>query len=214
MRKFALSVIVSLLVLSVFAAATENVVSGTVYKKSDSKVVSGAKITVVCNNNVQKTTSDYDGSYSIFYEEGLCEEGSKVKVTAEKGRLKGKTVETMTDFGLDVELGVGDLAIADVFVTKTGVTKPKLQVTGFVDDYSGEIFVKVNNYGAKSDADLIVTQMETGEQQREDLKLSKNAKLLRVFQFATMNLVPGENVIELFVQAGGVRVTKYISYYN
>ncbi len=105
----------SMLVFPSFASATENVVSGTVYKLKDSSIVAGAEVTVVCNNHVKKTTSDYDGSYVVFYSARECSEGSKVKVTAEKGRLYGKTVETMSDFGLEV-----DLAIADVFVKKVG----------------------------------------------------------------------------------------------
>lgn len=190
-------------------SASDSIVTGTVYKLRDSATVSDASITVVCNNIVQKTTSDYDGSFVVFYDSGECSEGDKVKVTAKKGRLQGNTVETMTYFGLEV-----DLAIADVFVKRVGVTKPKLQLTGFVDDYSKDVFVNIDNYGAKSDATLTVTQLNTGEQYRETLKLKKNAKLLRVFQFVTMDAVPGENVIELFAQASGVRVTKYISYYN
>lgn len=208
MSKKLILVLASLLVLSALAAATDNVVSGTVYTLSNSKVVSGADVTVVCNNNIRKTVSAYDGSYSAFYSGGQCDEGSKVKVSAKKGRLIGNTVETMSDFGLQV-----DLAIADVFFHRI-VNNPKLQMTGFVDDYSKDVFVNINNYGRKTDAKITATLLSTGETQREKLTLGSGAKKLRIFQFGTIDLIPGENVIELFAQAGSSRVTKYISYYN
>ncbi|MEM4266505.1 MAG: hypothetical protein QW404_00415 [Candidatus Nanoarchaeia archaeon] len=193
------------------ASASDNVVSGTIYKLRDSSTVSDASVTVVCNNIVKKTTSDYDGSYVVFYDPAECSEGDKVKVTAKKGRFYGSTVETMTDFGLIIDI---DIAVADVFVKRVGNGNPKLQLSGFVDDYSRDVFVRLNNYGAKSDTTLVVTNMETGEQFTETMKLKKNDKVLRVFQFVTMDLVPGENVIELFAKAGDIRSTKYISYYN
>jgi len=208
MKKFLIAFLSLVLFVGV-VSASDNVVSGTVYKLRDSAVVSGADVTVVCNNNIEKTTSDYDGSYAVFYSAGECSEGDKVKVTAKKGRLYGTTVETMSDFGLEI-----DLAIADVFVKKVGNEKAKLQLSGFVDDYDQSVFVHLNNYGQKSDATLTVTQLNTGERYEEKLKLKKNDKKLRVFVFESINLIPGENVIELFAQAGGVRARKYISYYN
>lgn len=214
MSKKLILVLVSLLVLSAFAAATDNVVSGTVYILSNSKAVSGADVKVVCNNNIIKTVSADDGSYSAFYSGGQCDEGSKVKVSAKKGRLIGNTVETMSHFGIDVNLGIGDLAaVADVFVHRI-VNNPKLQMTGFVDDYSKDVFVNIDNYGRKADATITATLLSTGETQREKLTLSSGAKKLRIFQFGTIDLIPGENIIELFAQAGSSRITKYISYYN
>ncbi len=211
MRKVAFSVMVllSVLTVSILVSASGNVVSGSVYKLKDSKIVSGAEITVVCNNHVEKTSSDYDGSYSVFYSSDECSEGDKVRVTAEKGRLYGRVVETMSDFGLDI-----DLVIADVFVKKHGNEKPKLQLYGFVDDYDGSVFVHLNNYGKKSDAVLTATLVDTGERYEERLKLKKNGRLLRVFTFDTLKLLPGENVIELFARAGDVSARKYISYSN
>lgn len=208
----------SFVIVSGFVAACDNVVSGTVYMLRDSRPVADASVTVVCNNNVQKTTSGYDGSYSAFYSREDCPKDSKVKITAKKGRLQGHTVETMKDYGVTVDLGMGseevDLAIADVFLKRVGSTNPKLQLSGFVDDYTKDVFVRIANYGRNSDATLTATLLSTGETQREDLNLGMGNKKLRVFQFGTIDLVPGENVIELFAQAGNSRATKYISYYN
>jgi len=210
LRKIALLVIlVSSLVCSGFASASDNVVSGTVYMLKDSKFVSGASITVVCNNHVKKAVSDSNGNYNVFYSLGECGRDSKVKITAKKGRLFGSVVETMRDHNVEV-----DIAIADVFVKKTGTQKPKLQLTGFVDDFTKDVFVRLDNYGGKSDAVLTATLINTGEYYREDLKLGKNEKLLKVFAFGTIDYVAGENVIELFAKAGDFRSIRYISYFN
>jgi hypothetical protein len=196
----------SLLIASSVASACDSVVSGTVYNKD--KIVPGADVTVVCNNIVKHTVSYSDGSYSAFYTNDECVRDDKVKITARKGKLHGTASATMTDYHLEV-----DIAIADVFVKKI-VERAKLQMTGFVDDYSKEVFVRLDNYGKRSDVTLTATLLNTGEQQIESLNMGKGAKKLRVFGFVTIDMVPGENVIELFARAGNERLTKYISYYN
>lgn len=186
-------------------SATGSVVSGVVYRDSDT--VSGASVKVVCDNHVRKTTSGYDGSYAVFYDPGDCTMDDKIKVSASKGRLFGSSVSMMPGYSAEV-----DVDISDGHSNKVG--KSKLQLYGFVDDYSREVFVHLNNQGRKSDVSLSATLLNTGEYYREDVDLKKNQRMLRVFSFDTVSLVQGENIIELLAKSKDSRAVKYITYYN
>jgi hypothetical protein len=71
------------------AAAAQTDISGTV--TNNGKVVSGAKVTVVCDNNSRKDTTDSSGGYLVHFPAAQCPNGATVYVTATDSKKGGDT---------------------------------------------------------------------------------------------------------------------------
>jgi hypothetical protein len=82
-------VLVSLvLVLAGFANA-QTLVTGKVYNSDYSGIVSGASVSVTCNDNTNVTDSINDGSYAVVFDSGICTNLSSVTVSATEGSRSG-----------------------------------------------------------------------------------------------------------------------------
>ena len=88
--KAALAAIVLSLAItaSTLAAPAQTDISGYVY--NNGRTVSGAKVTVVCDNNARHDTTDGSGAYLVHFPAGQCPDGAKVYVTATKSRKGGE----------------------------------------------------------------------------------------------------------------------------
>lgn len=84
MSGFALAVLVP---ASTFALASKTDVTGVV--TNNGHPVSGAHVTVICDNNVKKTTTDGSGTYLVQYKIAKCPKGATVHVTATKSKEGG-----------------------------------------------------------------------------------------------------------------------------
>jgi len=65
-------------------------ISGIITDQTNGNVpVSGASVNVNCNGNIQTTTSDSNGSYSVQYSASECGNGDNVVVSATHNGLSG-----------------------------------------------------------------------------------------------------------------------------
>jgi len=84
MSAFAIAVLVP---ASTFALASKTDVTGVV--TNGGNPVAGAKVTVICDNNAKKTTTDNTGTYLVQYPIAQCPANATVYVTATKGKKGG-----------------------------------------------------------------------------------------------------------------------------
>jgi len=83
-----------ILLIGAVSATTQStgttIISGIVYiSPNASNFVSGATVTVDCNEHIQTTTSSATGYYSVSYDEEVCHNGAYLVVSATKGDLYG-----------------------------------------------------------------------------------------------------------------------------
>jgi hypothetical protein len=106
---------VAILPAASLAAPGQTDVTGTV--TNNGHPVSGAKVTVICDNNAKKTTTDSNGVYLAVYKEAKCPAGSTVSVTATKGHKggvkdgKANPVTTLLNVAL-INVALPELGIA------------------------------------------------------------------------------------------------------
>jgi hypothetical protein len=128
MRKLLLSVFVSLAAIIAFplsasAAAAQTDVSGTV--TNNGVGVSGAKVTVVCDNNARHDTTDASGGYLVTYPAKDCPAGSHVDVVATKKKSGG--YDSGTANPIDTKLNV---ALVNVSLPEMGLITGAAAVLG------------------------------------------------------------------------------------
>ncbi|GBE20047.1 MAG TPA: hypothetical protein ENG87_04470 [Candidatus Pacearchaeota archaeon] len=116
MRNKGLSLIVlALLVISGLAlVSAKTLIAGKIYNADFSDTIEGAEVTITCQGDVQNATSLDDGAYSVVYnetEEGGCENGASLTVSAVKGELYGSKTGIIHDNAFE---GDWDLAIVNV----------------------------------------------------------------------------------------------------
>jgi len=83
-----------------FAANVVTNVTGHVYENGIG--VGGAKVTVVCNGNDKKTTTDASGAYVVTFNKDKCPDGSKATVVATKGSKGGANSGPVSPNGSDL----------------------------------------------------------------------------------------------------------------
>jgi hypothetical protein len=102
MKKLFLTILATLSVAllipaATFAASATTDVTGTV--TNNGNVVSGAKVTVVCDNNSKKTSTDSSGAYLVTFKAANCPDSSKATVVATKGGKGGVSTGTVSKMG-------------------------------------------------------------------------------------------------------------------
>ena len=100
-------------------------VTGTVYDQAHNNV-SGATVTVICNNVTESTTSNIDGDYYVTFAPGICYFNDPVTVNAVKGSASGSNEGNMCS-GEDCEIPV---ALVDVTVPEFGVIAGAVALIG------------------------------------------------------------------------------------
>jgi hypothetical protein len=91
---FAATVGIALLIpASSFALSAKTDITGVV--SNNGHPVSGAKVTVVCNNNARHDTTDGTGTYLVQFPATKCPAGAHATVVATKGKKGGTNSETI-----------------------------------------------------------------------------------------------------------------------
>jgi hypothetical protein len=102
-----------------FAASTQTDVTGTV--TNNGQVVSGASVTVVCNNHSKTTTSDSTGAYLVTFSGKNCPDKSQATVVAHKAGKGGVSNGTVNPYGsLDLNVAIINVALPE-FGIVTGI---------------------------------------------------------------------------------------------
>jgi hypothetical protein len=113
-------------------AADKTMVTGVIYGSDLSSPISGADVTVVCNENTQTTTSNSDGTYFVFFSQSQCSEDDIAMVTAVKGEASGSNSGVVHD-GV---IGSLDVAVVNVpLVPEFGPIAGVLTVLGAVGTF-------------------------------------------------------------------------------
>jgi hypothetical protein len=124
MKKLFLTILATLSVAllipaATFAASATTDVTGTV--TNNGNVVSGAKVTVVCDNNSKKTSTDSSGAYLVTFKAANCPDSSKATVVATKGGKGGVSTGTVSKMGsADLNVAIVNVALPE-FGIITGI---------------------------------------------------------------------------------------------
>jgi hypothetical protein len=89
------------------------VVQGTV-TNAKGKDVNNAKVTVICNGKVQKTTTDGTGFYTVSFSPTVCPVGSNVSVTVTKGSMGGEKGGKITQQSTDLNVDVVNVSVPEL----------------------------------------------------------------------------------------------------
>src|ERR1700689_2173886 len=97
-KKFALSMAATLGVAliipaSSFAIAAKTDITGVV--TNNGNPVTGAKVTVICDNNARHDTTDGTGTYLVQFPAAQCPAGDHATVVATKGKKGGTNSTTI-----------------------------------------------------------------------------------------------------------------------
>jgi hypothetical protein len=85
--------LVMLVALSLNMVNAKTLVAGKVYDMTQETVgtVDGAEVNVSCNGLFNQTMTNSDGSYSVSFDDALCNESHVVDISAQKGGLYGES---------------------------------------------------------------------------------------------------------------------------
>jgi len=113
-KKFSLALIAmaaALLVPVASFAAALTVINGQVTNNGHG--VSGAKVTIICDNNAKHTTTDPNGFYTVTFSAAKCPNGATAYGTATKGKKGGDSqAKVKPFFEGDTSLNIGVVNIA------------------------------------------------------------------------------------------------------
>jgi len=114
MKKVLTLILMGMFLLSLGFASADTMIAGKIYNADYTATIGDADVMVSCGDGdgvvVKNTTSLSDGSYSVDFEENVCDNGDTLTVYAEKGSLTGGQSGEIHD---DV-IGTWDLAIVNV----------------------------------------------------------------------------------------------------
>lgn len=121
MKKALMVIVLGLFIVSMMGAVSATVddrdtnIGGTIYNSDFSSTISGATVTVTCNNATDSTTSNANGVYGVAFDVSECTIGDLVTVVAIKDDLSGVESEFVYDFGLTVNLAVVNVPMTPEF---------------------------------------------------------------------------------------------------
>jgi hypothetical protein len=124
MKRLILSFVASLGILLLipaasFASAAITIVTGNVTYNGNG--VSGAKVTVVCDNNAKKTTTDSTGAYQVKYTYAKCPDSSKATVVATDGSKGGvNSGKVNQDGSADLNVAIVNVNLPELTVYTGG----------------------------------------------------------------------------------------------
>jgi hypothetical protein len=115
--------LVMLVALSLNMVNAKTLVAGKVYDMTQEPIVTvdGADVNVSCNGLVNLTTTLADGSYTVSFDDAVCNESHVVDISAQKGGLygesKGNTVHDLSGVceGCNVYMSVGNVFMIPEF---------------------------------------------------------------------------------------------------
>jgi len=116
MSGFALAVLVP---ASTFALASKTDVTGVV--TNGGNPVSGAHVTIICDSNVKKTTTDGTGTYLVQYNIAKCPKGAVVHVTATKGKKGGNNTGTANPVTTKLNIALVNVSLPEFGLLTAGI---------------------------------------------------------------------------------------------
>jgi hypothetical protein len=122
----ALVVLMAASVYAVDDGEGTTLVGGQVTTMDHVTAVAGANVEVDCNGNIETTTTEYDGSYVVFYDKDDCAYGDTALVTASKDGASG------SKSGPVEQWGVFDVAIVNVSIPEFGLIAGSAVLAGSV----------------------------------------------------------------------------------
>ncbi len=145
MNRITLSVvfIFAVLALTAFASASKTIINGAVYQLEGNVVneISGADVTVTCNESVLNTISESDGSFYVVYNDTeVCGPNTSFNVSAydpqtELSGFSGGNVDKdgipVCSNGCKVYLGHADVWLIPEFSLVAGLTTIMVAIGAF-----------------------------------------------------------------------------------
>jgi hypothetical protein len=125
---FAIMALMVLGLVSNVSAITPAAVTGTIYDFDNVTIISGATVTVDCDDNIETTTSDTDGTYYVIFDSLDCTFDAPVTVTATSVEGSGSTTSSMCTEAVYVE--GSKVSGCDIPVGYVDVTIPEFTVIG------------------------------------------------------------------------------------
>jgi hypothetical protein len=97
--------------LSTSAAPSQTDISGTV--TNNGKAVDGANVTVVCNNNDRKDTTNAEGGYLVHFITTECPNGAQATVVATDGKKGGTNDGKVNDLTSKLNVSIINVALPE-----------------------------------------------------------------------------------------------------